>query len=69
MGVRRETLESLNFAQVVHLKVTASLNYLVDGVEVVFHAFNCNVLSSLNALRLEHLREGTFAFFANKTVL
>ena len=43
--------------------------HLVDRVEVVFHALDGNVLASLDALRLEHLREGTLSLFANEPVL
>ena len=36
--------------------------YLLQAVEVVFHAFYGYIFAVLDALCLEHLRKGTFTF-------
>ena len=54
--MRTEAAEGLYLPQVVDL---------LDGVEVVFHAFDSHVLAGLDALRLQYFREGAFSLFAN----
>ena len=49
-------------------ELTAVLLYLLDRVEVVFHALDGHVFTSLDALRLEHFGKGAFALLANQSV-
>ena len=42
--------------------------HLIERVEVVLHALDGDVLAILDALRLEHLREGALALFADQAV-
>ena len=60
LGVGTESTQGLNFSQIVDL---------LDGVEVVLHAFDGDVLASLDALGLEDLREGPLALFRYQSVL
>ena len=55
VGVRAQPPQRLNFFQVV---------YLIDGVKVALHAFYGDVPPRLDALCFQHLREGTFSYFA-----
>lgn len=43
-------------------------SYLVDVVKVGLHAFNGNVLASLDGLRFKHLRESALTLLADKSV-
>lgn len=43
--------------------------YLLEGVEVVLHALDGDILAVLDALRLEHLREGALALLGHQPVL
>ena len=45
------------------------MTYLLDGLEVVLHALDGDVLACLDALRLEHLGEGALALLTDETVL
>jgi hypothetical protein len=38
--------------------------HLLDGIKVIFHAFDSNILAGFNALRFQHFRESTFTLFA-----
>lgn len=44
MGVWGETFKGLDLSQIVHLRVRNE-DYLVDVIEVSFHAFNCNIFA------------------------
>jgi|TARA_B110001450_G_scaffold234911_1_gene239217 hypothetical protein len=58
--MRTQPPESLDFSEIVDL---------VDGVKMVLHALNGNIFGSLDALGLEHLRESSFAFLGDQTIL
>jgi hypothetical protein len=45
------------------------LSYLVDGVEVVFHALDSDVLAGFYRLGFQNLTEGSLAFLADQPVL
>ncbi len=47
IGVRRQSLQGLDLSQVVNLCYFyfSSINYLVNIVEMGFHAFDCNVFA------------------------
>ena len=51
------------------LILTILETYLFNCVEVIFHALDCDVLSSLDALGLQNFREGSLSFLANQSVL
>lgn len=42
---------------------------LLNVVEVRFHALDSDVLVALDALGLQHLREGTLALLADQSIL
>ena len=43
--------------------------YLLNGLEMVLHAFNGNIFACFNALGLEDFRESAFTLFAYQSVL
>lgn len=59
----RNPPKGLNLSQIVNLGCNKGVKkqagfaraYLVNGVEVTLHAFDCHVLARLNALGLEYL--------------
>jgi hypothetical protein len=46
---------------IIHQKPST---HLLDGIKVIFHAFDSNILASFYALRFQHFRESTFTLFA-----
>mmetsp|Transcript_28098 Transcript_28098/g.69182 ORF Transcript_28098/g.69182 Transcript_28098/m.69182 type:complete len:286 (-) Transcript_28098:170-1027(-) len=60
VGVWGQPPQRLDLAQVVHL---------VQGVEVILHALDGDVLAVLDALRLQHLTERAFALLGHQAVL
>ena len=60
VGVRGQPPQSLNFSKVVDL---------VEGGEVVFHAFDSDDLACLDALRLKHFTESAFSLLGYESVL
>lgn len=43
--------------------------YLLNRVEVIFHAFNRNIFACLNALSLQYFGKSTLSFFTNQSIL
>jgi hypothetical protein len=65
-----QTLEGLNLSQVVDLySQQAKCAYLIDVVEVSFHALDGDIFTRFNRLCLEHLRESALALLTYQTVL
>ena len=46
-----------------------TITYLINVVEVRFHAFDGDILVRLGRLGLEHLRERSFSLLADESVL
>lgn len=43
-------------------------SYLLNGVKVTFHAFDGDILASLDGLSLKHLGEGTLTLLGDQTI-
>ena len=54
--MRTEPAQRLNLSQIIHL---------LDGVEMVLHALDGNILARLDALSLQYFREGSLTFLGD----
>ena len=59
LRMRTQPPQRLDFPEVVDL---------LDGVKVVFHALDCHVLGSLDALRFQNFRKRSLAFFGDQSI-
>lgn len=57
--MRRKSPQGLDLAEIVNL---------LDGIEMIFHALDCNIFARLYTLGLEHFGERTFSLFGNESI-